>query len=105
VAKDRATLLRWLLPWTMIWLIVKQDVRAAGVQMVASIPIFLCQEQVSLGEGYIKKPCDVRNDYLDLPDGPGLGSELDQDTLAGKLGHDWRNSESDDADDGSVVDW
>ena len=29
---------------------------AAGVQIAASIPNFLCQEQVSLGEGYIKKP-------------------------------------------------
>ncbi len=28
---------------------------AAGVQMAAAIPNFLCQEQVSLGEGYIKK--------------------------------------------------
>jgi galactonate dehydratase len=29
---------------------------AAGVQMAASIPNFLCQEQVSLGEGYLKTP-------------------------------------------------
>ncbi len=78
---------------------------AAGVQIAASIPNFLCQEQVSLGEGYIKKPFVVRNGYLDLPDGPGLGVELDEDALAGKLGHDWRNRESYDADDGSVVDW
>jgi galactonate dehydratase len=78
---------------------------AAGVQMAASIPNFLCQEQVSLGEGYVKKPFVVRNGYLDLPDGPGLGVELDEDALAGKLGHNWRNRESYDADDGSVVDW
>ncbi len=78
---------------------------AAGVQIAASIPNFLCQEQVSLGEGYIKKPFVLRNGYLDLPDGPGLGIELDEDALAGKIGHDWRNRESYDADDGSVVDW
>jgi galactonate dehydratase len=78
---------------------------AAGVQIAASIPNFLCQEQVSLGEGYIKKPFVVRDGYLDLPDGPGLGVELDEDALAGKLGHGWRNRESYDADDGSVVDW
>jgi galactonate dehydratase len=78
---------------------------AAGVQMAASIPNFLCQEQVSLGDGYIKKPFLVRNGYLDLPDGPGLGIELDEDALASKLGHNWRNRESYDADDGSVVDW
>ncbi|HSB15994.1 MAG TPA: galactonate dehydratase [Bryobacteraceae bacterium] len=78
---------------------------AAGVQLSASIPNFLCQEQVSLGEGYIKKPFTVREGYLDLPDGPGLGIELDENAMADKIGHDWRNPETYDEDDGSVVDW
>ncbi len=78
---------------------------AAGVQIAASIPNFLCQEQVSLGEGYLKKPFTVRAGYLDLPVGPGLGIELDDNAMADKIGHDWRNQESYDADDGSVVDW
>lgn len=78
---------------------------AAGVQLAASIPNFLCQEQVTLGEGYLKKPFTVRNGYLELPTGPGLGIELDENALAGKIDHDWRNRESYDADDGSVVDW
>lgn len=78
---------------------------AAGVQMAASIPNFLCQEQVSLGEGYLKRPFTVRNGYLDLPTGPGLGIELDENAVADKINHDWRNEESYDADDGSVVDW
>jgi galactonate dehydratase len=78
---------------------------AAGLQMAASIPNFLCQEQVSLGEGYIKNPFKVREGYIDLPTGPGLGVELDENALADKIGHDWRNPESYDADDGSVVDW
>jgi galactonate dehydratase len=78
---------------------------AAGVQMAASIPNFLCQEQVSLGEGYLKKPFTVHNGYLDLPTGPGLGIELDENSMADKLNHDWRNQESYDAEDGSVVDW
>jgi galactonate dehydratase len=78
---------------------------AAGVQVAASIPNFLCQEQVSLGEGYLKKPFVVRNGYLDLPTGPGLGIELDEDALAGKIGHDWTNREEYDADDRSVMDW
>src|SRR5438132_3277090 len=72
---------------------------AAGVQMAASIPNFLCQEQVSLGEGYIKKPFVVREGYLDLPTGPGLGVELDENALADKIGHDWRNQQSYDIDD------
>jgi galactonate dehydratase len=78
---------------------------AAGVQIAASIPNFLCQEQVSLGEGYVKQPFVVRQGYIDVPTGPGLGIELDEDALAGKIGHDWKNPESYDKDDGSVMDW
>jgi galactonate dehydratase len=78
---------------------------AAGVQLAASIPNFVCQEQVSLGEGYLKRPFTVRGGYLELPVGPGLGIELDEQAMADKIGHDWRNPETYDADDGSVVDW
>src|SRR3954447_7349779 len=78
---------------------------AAGVQLAAAIPNFLCQEQVSLGVGYLKRPFVVREGYLDLPTGPGLGIELDEDALADKIGHDWTNRETYDPDDGSVVDW
>jgi galactonate dehydratase len=78
---------------------------AAGVQMAASIPNFLIQEQVSLGEGYVKQPFTVANGYLKLPTAPGLGIELDDNALADKLGHDWKNPEAYDADDGSVMDW
>lgn len=78
---------------------------AAGVQLAASIPNFLIQEQVSLGDGYIKKPFTVREGYLDLPTGPGLGVELDENAMSDKIGHDWKNREEYDADDGSVMDW
>jgi galactonate dehydratase len=78
---------------------------AAGIQLAASIPNFLCQEQATLGEGYLKKPFEVHNGYIPLPTGPGLGIELDEDALANKLDHNWRNPETYDADDGSVVDW
>lgn len=78
---------------------------AAGLQMAASIPNFLCQEQSSLGDGYIKEPFQVKNGYIPLPTKPGLGIELDEDALEDKIGHDWRNPETYDADDGSVVDW
>jgi galactonate dehydratase len=77
---------------------------AAGVQLAASIPNFLCQEQVSLGEGYLKTPFVVRNGYIDAPTGPGLGIELDEKALAKQIGHNWRNRETYDEDDGSVVD-
>lgn len=78
---------------------------AAGIQLAAAIPNFLCQEQVSLGEGYLKQPFTVSKGYIPLPTGPGLGIELDEDALAEKRDHDWRNPETYDADDGSVVDW
>jgi galactonate dehydratase len=78
---------------------------AAGIQLAASIPNFLCQEQVSLGEGYLRRPFVVRKGYIDLPTGPGLGIELDEDAVARRIGHRWRNREEYDADDGSVMDW
>ncbi|HVW00094.1 MAG TPA: enolase C-terminal domain-like protein, partial [Planctomycetaceae bacterium] len=78
---------------------------AAGIQMAAAIPNFLCQEQVSLGEGYLKKPFRVESGFVPIPRGPGLGIELDEEAVAAKVGHDWRSKESYDAEDGSVVDW
>jgi galactonate dehydratase len=78
---------------------------AAGVQVAAAIPNFLCQEQVSLGEGYLKQPFTVRDGHVDVPTAPGLGIELDENALADKLNHDWKNAETYDSDDGSVVDW
>jgi galactonate dehydratase len=78
---------------------------AAGIQLAASIPNFLCQEQVSLGEGYLKKPFELKKGFVDVPTGPGLGIELDENALADKIDHDWKNRELYDPDDGSVLDW
>lgn len=78
---------------------------AAGLQLAASIPNFLCQEQVTLGTGYIKQPFTVENGYVKIPEGPGLGIELDENQIADKLDHNWLNRETYDLNDGSVVDW
>lgn len=78
---------------------------AAGIQIAASIPNFLCQEQASLGEGYLKEPFVVEDGYIPVPDKPGLGVELDDDAMEDKIGHDWRNFETYDPVDGSVIDW
>ena len=78
---------------------------AAGIQLAASIPNFLCQEQVTLGEGYLKEPFKVENGHVPLPTKPGLGIELDEEALKDKLGHDWKNPETYLQSDGSVVDW
>jgi galactonate dehydratase len=78
---------------------------AAGIQLDAAIPNFLAQEQVSLGPGYLKTPFVIKNGYIDLPTGPGLGIELDEEAMADKLGHEWRNPERYDPDDGAAIDW
>ena len=78
---------------------------AAGLQLAASIPNFLAQEQVSLGDGYIKEPFKIDNGYIQIPTKPGLGIELDDAQMADKIGHDWRNAEAFFEKDGSVVDW
>lgn len=77
---------------------------AAGLQLAAAVPNFLCQEQVTLGEGYLKQPFVVEDGHIAIPKGPGLGIELDEEALASKIGHDWRHAETYDPVDGSVVD-
>ena len=78
---------------------------AACLQLDACIPNFLCQEQVNMGEGYLKQPFVLSAGHIDVPTGPGLGIEVDEDALADKLydgGHEnprlWH-------DDGSLADW
>ena len=79
---------------------------ATGLQLAASVPNFLVQEQVTLGEGYLKEPFKLQKDgTVMVPTKPGLGVELDEDALKDKIGHDWKNPESYNALDGSVVDW
>jgi galactonate dehydratase len=78
---------------------------AACVQLDASIPNFLAQEHTTLGEGYLKEPFTFKDGYVELPTKPGLGIELDEDAMEDKIDHDWRNRETYDAFDGSVVDW
>jgi len=79
---------------------------ACGLHLAASIPNFLVQEQVSLGDGYLKSPFKLQSDgSVLIPRGPGLGVELDEDALQDKIGHDWKNPETYHPFDGSVVDW
>ncbi|WP_373514364.1 galactonate dehydratase [Persicitalea sp.] len=79
---------------------------AVGLNLAASIPNFLVQEQVSLGEGYLKEPFKLQSDgTVMIPQKPGLGVELDDEQMKDKIGHDWKNPETYNALDGSVVDW
>jgi galactonate dehydratase len=79
---------------------------AAALQIDACIPNFLIQEYVHLGEGYLKQPFVVKDGYIELPTGPGLGIEVDEEAVRGHLlgpkpdvGR-WFHD-----DDGSVADW
>jgi galactonate dehydratase len=78
---------------------------AACIQLDASIPNFVAQEHTTLGEGYLKNPFVFKDGFIELPTAPGLGIELDENALADKIDHDWRNPETYHPDDGAVVDW
>ena len=85
---------------------------AAGVQTAAAIPNFLIQEGAGVlrpGEGILKEPFVVENGFLQLPTGPGLGVELDDDYLDNEMCKEDKtsgaNAESYSDDDGAVVDW
>ena len=78
---------------------------AACIQLDAAIPNFMIQEQGCLGEGYLVEPFQVVDGYVEVPTGPGLGIELDEEAMADKVGHEWRNHESYHTDDGTAIDW
>jgi galactonate dehydratase len=79
---------------------------AAGLQLDACIPNFLCQEQVSMGEGYIKEPFVIKNGYIELPTKPGLGIELDEEALQDKIDDgSWDTPRWFHKDDGSFGEW
>jgi galactonate dehydratase len=79
---------------------------AAAVQLDACTPNFLIQEQVTLGEGYLETPFTVRDGYIELPTGPGLGVQLDDAKVAELVyGGDWETPRVWDSFDGSVADW
>jgi galactonate dehydratase len=78
---------------------------AACLQVDACTPNFLCQEQVTLGQGYLVRPFAVEDGYIAVPTGPGLGIEVDEAALARQL-YDgaWENPRYTHAD-GSFGEW
>lgn len=64
---------------------------ASCLQLDACTPNFLVQEhpgnpdKSDLGVGYIKNPFVIKNGYIDVPNGPGLGVELDEEALKDKI--------------------
>lgn len=79
---------------------------AASLQLDACTPNFLVQEQVTLGAGYLKTPFQLENGCIPLPQGPGLGVEMDEEAIQTRFAHDggWQTPQWS-HDDGSVADW
>jgi galactonate dehydratase len=78
---------------------------AACLHLDACIPNFLAQEHVTLGEGYLKEPFRLIDGYVKVPEGPGLGIELDEEALADKIYDGSWETPRLWHDDGSVADW
>lgn len=84
---------------------------AACLQLDACIPNFLVQEHPGnpdgsdLGVGYIKTPFVIKDGYIDVPTGAGLGIELDEEALADKLYDGSWSTPRLYHEDGSVADW
>ena len=74
---------------------------AASIQLDAAIPNFLVQEhnevncrrvggRTVIGEGYFKEPFVLGEDgCVPVPEGPGLGIELDEEGLERVMRHEW----------------
>ena len=78
---------------------------AACLQLDACTPNFLVQEHATLGEGYLKKPFELKDGFVEVPKGPGLGIELDEEKIEEKrYSGDWKNPRLT-HEDGSVADW
>ncbi|TCL76269.1 galactonate dehydratase [Hydrogenispora ethanolica] len=79
---------------------------AAALQLDACIPNFLIQEQVTLGEGYLKEPFRMVDGCIAISEKPGLGIELDDEKVnALRYPGDWETPRVWDRQDGSVADW
>jgi len=54
---------------------------ASCLQLDACTPNFFCQEHLTLGETLLVEPIRVENGYALVPEGPGLGVEVDESKL------------------------
>ncbi len=80
---------------------------SACMQLDACIPNFLMQEQVdvALGDGILKEDWQVKDGYIDLPQKPGLGFEINEEALKEPFTENFDIPTWFHDDDGSVADW
>ena len=79
---------------------------AASIQLALTVPSFLCQEQLHLGQGILTQPFAVVDGYVEAPTAPGLGIELDPDALASSTyDGSWRLPHWVDPVDGALLPW
>lgn len=78
---------------------------AACLQVDAAVPNFLCQEHLTLGEGYLREPVEVENGHAIIPDRPGLGIDVDEDALAEKVSDGIWETPQWQRRDGSFAEW
>lgn len=78
---------------------------AACLQLAACTPNFWAQEHLCLGDGYLKQPFVMEQGYIPVPEGPGLGIELDDEAIEAKrFAGDWETP-SFTLEDGSFAEW
>ncbi len=85
---------------------------ASCIQIDTCIPNFTAQEHptqeegLDLGKGIIKEPFVIKDGYIDVPDKPGLGVEVDEEAIK-KLSYDgrWSNPILYFDDDHSMGEW
>lgn len=85
---------------------------AASLQVAACTPNFVIQEFPCMDNGwdrgnvYFKKAFEYKDGYMNIPDGPGLGIEVNEDSLIEMAySGEWRNPNSFDQMDGAIQDW
>ncbi len=82
---------------------------ASCLQLDACTPNFLIQEHParpeSKGEGFLKRPFVLEDGYIKVPEGPGLGIEVDEDfVLKNAYPGDWDTPQLR-FEDGSFAEW
>lgn len=78
---------------------------AACLQLDAACPNFLIQEHVTLGETLLRQPFVPEDGFLPVPDGPGLGIEIDEAKLAREVFDGAWDNPRFAAEDGGFTEW